>query len=162
MPRNLNEIIRSWIWLLRVVWRGLLYIVQSEPVFWDGLWGEKIDSWNRVVTKYEIESALSHEMLIFKAGIDFSSLPTAAYCLRGGNELKNVCSHTQHIMMKAILKSSVPSRGIDYSKNQLHNWARIFKLLRSPRINSKEPIPPGCVAWRVDTTTLFLFGSWPP
>jgi hypothetical protein len=26
--------------------------------------------------------------------------------------------------------------------------ARIFKLLRSPRINSKEPIPPGCVAWR--------------
>jgi hypothetical protein len=26
-------------------------------------------------------------------------------------------------------------------------WARIFKLLRSPRIDSKEPILPGCVAW---------------
>ncbi len=26
-------------------------------------------------------------------------------------------------------------------------WARIFKLLRSSRIDSKEPIPPGCVAW---------------
>ncbi len=26
--------------------------------------------------------------------------------------------------------------------------ARIFKLLRSPRTDSKEPIPPGCVAWR--------------
>ncbi len=26
--------------------------------------------------------------------------------------------------------------------------ARIVKLLRSPRIDSKEPIPPGCVAWR--------------
>ncbi len=25
--------------------------------------------------------------------------------------------------------------------------ARIFKLLRSPRIDSKEPIPPDCVAW---------------
>jgi hypothetical protein len=25
--------------------------------------------------------------------------------------------------------------------------ARIFKLLRSPRIDSTEPIPPGCVAW---------------
>jgi hypothetical protein len=25
--------------------------------------------------------------------------------------------------------------------------ARIFKLLSSPRIDSKEPIPPGCVAW---------------
>jgi hypothetical protein len=37
--------------------------------------------------------------------------------------------------------------------------ARIFKLLRSPRIDSKEPIPPGCVAWRAGTTTLFLLGS---
>jgi hypothetical protein len=26
--------------------------------------------------------------------------------------------------------------------------ARIFKLLRSPRIDSTEPIPPGCVPWR--------------
>jgi hypothetical protein len=26
--------------------------------------------------------------------------------------------------------------------------ARIFKLLRNPTIDSKEPIPPGCVAWR--------------
>jgi hypothetical protein len=25
---------------------------------------------------------------------------------------------------------------------------RIFKLLRSPGISSKEPIPPGCAAWR--------------
>ncbi len=30
--------------------------------------------------------------------------------------------------------------------------ARIFKLLRSPRIDSKEPIPLGCVAWRAVTT----------
>jgi hypothetical protein len=35
----------------------------------------------------------------------------------------------------------------------LYTWARIFKLLRSPRIDSKEPIPPGCVAWRAGTTT---------
>ncbi len=37
--------------------------------------------------------------------------------------------------------------------------ARIFKLLTSRRIDSKEPIPPGCVAWRGGTTTPFLFGS---
>jgi hypothetical protein len=37
--------------------------------------------------------------------------------------------------------------------------ARIFKLLRSPRIHSKEPILHGCVAWRAGTTTLFLLGS---
>jgi hypothetical protein len=37
--------------------------------------------------------------------------------------------------------------------------ARIFKLLRSPRIDSEEPIPPGCVAWRPGTTTLFLLGT---
>ncbi len=38
-------------------------------------------------------------------------------------------------------------------------WARIFKLLRSTRIDSKEPIPPGCVAGRAGTTTLFQLGS---
>ncbi len=37
--------------------------------------------------------------------------------------------------------------------------ARIFKLLRIPRIDYKEPIPPGCVAWRAGTTTQFLLGS---
>ncbi len=37
--------------------------------------------------------------------------------------------------------------------------ARISKLLRSPRIDSKESMTPGCVAWRVGTTTLFLLGS---
>jgi hypothetical protein len=35
----------------------------------------------------------------------------------------------------------------------------IFKLLRSPRIDSKEWIPPAYVAWRAGTTTLFLLGS---
>jgi hypothetical protein len=37
--------------------------------------------------------------------------------------------------------------------------SQIFKLLRGPRIDSKEPIPPGCVAWRAGKTTLFLLGS---
>jgi hypothetical protein len=36
---------------------------------------------------------------------------------------------------------------------------RIFKLLMSPRIDSKEPIPQGWVAWRAGMTTLFLLGS---
>jgi hypothetical protein len=34
-----------------------------------------------------------------------------------------------------------------------------FKLLRSPRMDSRKQIPPGCVAWRASTTTLFLLGS---
>ncbi len=42
-----------------------------------------------------------------------------------------------------------------------------LKFLRSPRINSKEPIPPipaGCVAWqwRAGTAILFLLGSLSP
>jgi hypothetical protein len=37
--------------------------------------------------------------------------------------------------------------------------ARIFKLLRSPKIDSKESISPAYVAWRAGTTTLFLLGS---
>jgi hypothetical protein len=36
-------------------------------------------------------------------------------------------------------------------------WARIFKLLKSPRIDCKEPIPPGCEAWRAGTTTLYSY-----
>jgi hypothetical protein len=38
----------------------------------------------------------------------------------------------------------------------------IFKLLRSPEIDSKESIPPNYVARRAGTTTLFLLGSKPP
>ncbi len=37
--------------------------------------------------------------------------------------------------------------------------ARIFKLLMSPRIDSKESIPTAYIAWRAGTTTLFLLGS---
>jgi hypothetical protein len=44
-------------------------------------------------------------------------------------------------------------------ETQVKKQSLIFKLLRSPRIDSKEPIPPGCVAWRACTTTLFLLGS---
>ncbi len=32
-------------------------------------------------------------------------------------------------------------------------WARIFKLLRGPRTDSREPIPLACVAWRASPTT---------
>jgi hypothetical protein len=41
-----------------------------------------------------------------------------------------------------------------------NNCDGIFKLLRSPGIDSKESIPPAYVAWRAGATTLFLFGSW--
>jgi hypothetical protein len=34
--------------------------------------------------------------------------------------------------------------------------ARICKLLRSSKIDSKESIPPAYVAWRAFTTTLYL------
>jgi hypothetical protein len=37
--------------------------------------------------------------------------------------------------------------------------ARIFKLLRSPRMDSKESVPPAYVAWWAGTSTLFLLGS---
>ncbi len=40
-------------------------------------------------------------------------------------------------------------------------WARIFKLLRSPGIDSKELIPPAYVAWGAGTKTPFLPVSCP-
>jgi hypothetical protein len=48
------------------------------------------------------------------------------------------------------------SKRIDSGPQQSPNFN---KLLKSPRIDSMEPIPPVCVAWRAGTTTLFLFGS---
>jgi hypothetical protein len=38
-------------------------------------------------------------------------------------------------------------------------WARIFKLVWGPEIDSKELIPRGYVAWLPNTITLFLLGS---
>ncbi len=38
-------------------------------------------------------------------------------------------------------------------------WTRIFKLLSSPGIDSKESIQPAYVPPRAGTTTLFLLGS---
>jgi hypothetical protein len=35
--------------------------------------------------------------------------------------------------------------------------ARIFNLLRDPRMDSKEPIPPAYVAWRAGTLTLYSY-----
>ncbi len=37
--------------------------------------------------------------------------------------------------------------------------ARIFKLLRSPGIDSKESIPPAYVAWWSGTITLYQLGT---
>ncbi len=36
---------------------------------------------------------------------------------------------------------------------QVEPWARMFKLLRSPKIDSKEPMLPGYTAWRAGATT---------
>ncbi len=57
------------------------------------------------------------------------------------------------------------SPGIDSKKTISPAYvarARSFKLLRSPGIDSKETIPPGFVAWWAGTTTLFLLGSNSP
>jgi hypothetical protein len=43
------------------------------------VFGGKIDFWNWVGTKYGIESAMSHKILIFKAGINFSSPADSCY-----------------------------------------------------------------------------------
>ncbi len=38
-------------------------------------------------------------------------------------------------------------------------WAGIFKRVWGPGIDAKEWIPPAYVAWRASTITLFLLGS---
>ena len=45
-----------------------------------------------------------------------------------------------------LFSISMYSRGIGSTVECTEPGARIFKLLRNPRIDSKEPIPPSCVA----------------
>jgi hypothetical protein len=59
---------------------------------------------------------MSHEMLISKAGIDFSSPSLLFAC--GTTELS--FPQTQHVMT-TNLKSYTPSHRIDVSKDQFHN-----------------------------------------
>ncbi len=39
----------------------------------------------------------------------------------------------------------------------LVTWARIFKLVRGPGLETKKSIPPAYVDWRAGTITLFLY-----
>ncbi len=62
--------------------------------------GRKIDSWNRVEIKYGIQSAMSHKMLSFKAGIDFllgSSLPPSQNQFYNG-----IDSHKESISVESM------------------------------------------------------------
>jgi hypothetical protein len=107
-------------------------------------------------------------MLIFKAGIDFSSSADSCQivCMLEMCRLTVMpFHHTQHVTM-AIMKSSIPSHENDASKNQFQNGIDFsqgidsveslpgviksikiqaqgphFKRLRSPRIGFEESIP---------------------
>ncbi len=52
-----------------------------------------------------------------------------------------------------------PALGNLQNNNSFRFRARIFKIIRSPGIDSNESVPPDYVAWRAGTTTLFLLGS---
>jgi hypothetical protein len=73
-----------------------------------------------------------------------------------------VCTRVQQVMKckedlsYASLRFSWWSSRIPSLVAWTECWAQIFKLFRNPGIDSQEPIPPGCVAWRAGTTTLFL------
>jgi hypothetical protein len=68
----------------------------------------------------------------------------------------------QHLVESGILNDNEREiiQKIDEMYIQVKNAEPEFlNFLRGPRIDSKESIPPGCVAWWAGTTTLFLLGS---
>jgi hypothetical protein len=71
-------------------------------------------------------------------------------------DLENRMKNSQAINDGGYLPSSSNFSLVFFIVN---NWARIFKLLRSPGIDSKESIPPAYIAWRAGAITLFLLGS---
>ncbi len=71
--------------------------------------------------------------------------------MRGGLTLREaltLCEIIQGYFLMPNLKF------LTIQKNVVPEGALIFKLLRSPRIDSKESIPSAYVAWRAGTTTL--------
>ncbi len=61
------------------------------------------------------------------------------------------------MILHSLYSVEIIQRGL----NQVETIARIFKLLRFPRIDSKESIPPAYEAWRAGTATLYYFYSAP-
>ncbi len=90
-----------------------------------------------------------------------NGVPLYESSLTNDSELWTACaSHSSAV----ILEQSMGARN-RVGKGLSYPPARdcIFKLLRSPEIDSKEAIPPAYsiyeVSWRAGTTTLFLLGS---
>ncbi len=67
---------------------------------------------------------------------------------------------TSHLFCSMNVTGKEPI--ISYYPSQGTTGSRIFRLLRSPRIDSKDSIPQAYLAWRAVRTTLFLAGSQPP
>jgi hypothetical protein len=66
--------------------------------------------------------------------------------------------------VRAPRRLLIPTQLVEAGELTLHRATNITlkteaELLRSRRIDSKEPIPPGCVAWRAGTTTTLLKNS---
>ncbi len=78
----------------------------------------------------------------------------------------SIKKNSRMFLMLVICKKKKQHRGSHCTSTVLyvmymHDLSPNFKLFKSPRIDSKELILPGGVAWRASTTTLllFLFGS---
>ncbi len=84
--------------------------------------GRKINSWE--LSMNQVWNRVWHKMLIFTAGIDFSSPADSCHilfaCWKRVEQIGVSLPHTQH-MPTTILKSLIPSHEIDVSKNQFHN-----------------------------------------
>ncbi len=109
-------------------------------------------------------------ILLWKAEIDLrdqvslgnlSNLTCALHCTKEDKaEVDNSTinmSFGQQRGRAGIFKESMGARnGVGIG---LSYWARTFKCLWGPGIDSKEWIPPAYVAWRDGTKTLFLLGA---
>ncbi len=56
------------------------------------------------------------------------------------------CCQNKYLTRREYVEEEMKKEAI-YSKKEVTSRARILKFLMSQRIDSKEPIPPGCVAW---------------
>ncbi len=144
-----DDLYRTWSFIIR-----LAKFLVSDWVIQPALaWGCRTGppayvAWWRASKTTLCQSRLYHPVTDYEFGLVFCCFSSKSLAVK---KLPKV----------VFLLRDSPSKGDQAYFWWAQAWARTYKCLCSPGIDSKEWVPPAYVAWRAGTITLFLLGSFP-
>ncbi len=112
--------------------------------------------WLLRITLSDYSFALCSFFKIWSHGNYIHKAPTATRPLFFRVEESQLSNHKNKFKSLADFTPSLSAWRFSIRKDY---WARTFKCLWGPGIDSKEWIPPAYVVWRAGTITLFLLGA---